>query len=400
MACDTTHPSIPLLDLKRPMHVTPGLRDDLVAAMERVLDSGMYILGTEVEAFEAAAAAYCRVGHAIGVSSGTDALLLSLMALGIGAGDDVLCPTYTFFATAGTVARVGARPVFVDCCPGCFNMLPQAASERMTPNTQAMMPVHLFGQLAAMPQLQALAQRFGLAVIEDAAQALGAQSSAGRAGALGHVGCFSFFPSKNLGALGDAGMVTTQDSQLAARLRVLRVHGSQPKYFHSMVGGNFRLDALQAAVLRTKLPHLDAASAARAQHAAQYHELFTAAGMAVHHGCICQGETVASPRAAAPLSLPTQNPGRHIYNQYIVRIGGGRRDAVRTALAAGGIGAEVYYPVPMHLQPCFAHLGYRPGDFPNAEAAAQDTLALPIFPELRSDEVARIAACVLQACRT
>jgi dTDP-4-amino-4,6-dideoxygalactose transaminase len=391
----STPQPIPLLDLRRPLAQTPGLRQSLIDAFERVLDGGQYILGDEVAAFERAAAAYCQLPYAVGTSSGTDALLLALMGLDIGPGDDVLCPTFTFFATAGSIARLGARPVFVDCCPGCYNMLPREAATRRTPNVRAVMPVHLFGQLADMAALMPWAKAHGLAVVEDAAQALGASSPAGVAGSIGTAGCFSFFPSKNLGALGDAGLVTTHDPQLADRLTVLRVHGGRPKYVHATLGGNFRIDALQAAMLQVKLLHLDAASAARAAHAARYDALFAASGLADTQPCLCEAEASGAP---AVLGLPVRRPGRHIYNQYILRIGAGRRDAVRAGLAAAGIGTEIYYPRPLHLQPCFAHLGYRPGDFPHAEAAAQQTLALPIFAELQPDEIERIARTVVLLC--
>lgn len=391
---------IPLLDLRRPLQEAPALHRALTAAFARVLDSGVYILGPEVEAFERDVAAYCQVPHAVGTSSGTDALLLALMALDVGPGDDVLCPAYTFFATAGSIQRLGARPVFVDCCPGCYNMCPQGAAKARTPNTKAVLPVHLFGQTAAMAELLAMAEVHGLAVVEDAAQALGAAGDVGRAGSMGRAGCFSFFPSKNLGALGDAGLVTTHDAQLAARLRVLRVHGGAPKYYHSMIGGNFRLDALQAALLRAKLPYLDVSTQARAEHAALYTALFEASGRAATLPCTCAaGARRPSAGAhACPIGLPVAQQPRHTYNQYIVRIGNGRRDHVRAALAAQGIATEIYYPVPMHLQPCFAHLGHRVGDFPQAEQAAHETLALPIFAQLRADEIARVAGQVIALC--
>lgn len=394
------HAAIPLLDLKRPLGQTPGLAHALTQAFARVLHSGQYIMGPEVAAFEAEAAAYCGVPHAIGTSSGTDALLLALMAHDIGPGDDVLCPTYTFFATAGTIRRTGARPIFVDICPGCYNMHPEACAQAITPNTRAIMPVHLFGQTAHMTLLQAFAKRHALIVIEDAAQAMGAETKdKERAGSMGDAGCFSFFPSKNLGALGDAGLVTTHDAALAERMRVLRVHGGAPKYYHSMIGGNFRIDALQAALLRVKLPYLDAATEARATHAAQYQALFEASGLAQAQTCICdQTTTQAASPEQTPLGLPNNPRGRHIYNQYTVRVRHGARDRVRATLGAQGIGTEIYYPVPMHLQPCFASAGGRAGDMPHAEAAAQQSMALPIFPELSTDDIERVAYAVIKAC--
>lgn len=390
------HPPIALLDLKRS---STALEPALTEAFTRVLRSGHYILGPEVEAFEQEAAAAIGVPYAVGVSSGTDALLLALMALNVGVGDDVLCPTYTFFATAGTVWRTGARPVFVDSCPGCYNMLPAQLSERRTTTTRAVVPVHLFGQTAAMESIMAFATQHALPVIEDAAQALGAAFCGRQAGTLGTVGCFSFFPSKNLGAFGDAGLLTTADATLAEKLRILRVHGSKPKYVHHLVGANFRLDALQAALLRVKLPHLDAATAARQRNAALYTQLFTASGQGAMQTCICHGNGAATADVGdnAPLGLPVTVQSRHIFNQYIVRVRHGRRAAVQAALTAARIGHEIYYPVPMHLQPCFKTLGHSCGDFPHAEAAADETLALPIFPELTAAEIEQVAQTVLAA---
>jgi dTDP-4-amino-4,6-dideoxygalactose transaminase len=378
---------------------TPNLSQALIDTFSRVMHSGQYILGAEVAAFEAEAAAYCGAAHAVGTSSGTDALLLALMAHDIGPGDDVLCPTYTFFATAGTIARTGARPVFVDICPGCYNMHPDACSQALTPNTRAIIAVHLFGQTAHMTLLRAFAKSQKLVVIEDAAQAIGAHSGSERAGSMGDAGCFSFFPSKNLGALGDAGMVTTQHATLAERMRILRVHGGAPKYYHSSIGGNFRIDALQAALLRVKLPYLDAASEQRAKHAALYQSMFEASGLAAAQACVCAGQLPAqSDFNEPPLGLPNVPQGRHIYNQYTLRVRRGRRDSLRAALHKLGIGTEIYYPVPMHLQPCFAALGYQQGDLPHAEAAAEQSLALPIFPELHPKEICRVAEAVIAQC--
>ena len=393
----TTNPApagVPLLDLKRalPTHETA-----LTAAFTRVLRSGHYVMGPEVDAFEAAAAEYCGSQHALAVSSGTDALLLALMGLDIGQGDEVVVPTYTFFASAGSVWRLGARPVFADVCPGCYNILPSALPALLSPRTRALMPVHLYGQCAAMDEVLAVARSRDLPVVEDAAQALGAETVQGRAGALGTVGCFSFFPSKNLGALGDAGLVTTQESNLAAKMRVLRVHGGAPKYYHAQVGGNFRMDALQAALLGVKLPHLDADTAQRQNNAALYGQLFAESGLATAGTCVCRGAAMR-PQQETPIVLPITHPGRHIYNQYIIRLTGDRRDRVRAHLADLKIGSEIYYPVPLHLQACFSSLGYKAGDLPHAERAAAQTLALPIFPELSAEEIGRVAQAVIQAC--
>jgi dTDP-4-amino-4,6-dideoxygalactose transaminase len=383
-----------LLDLQRPL---PDLTPELTAAFQRVLASGHYILGPEVDAFEAEAAAYCGARHALGVSSGTDALLLALMALEVGAGDEVVCPTYTFFATAGTVWRLGGRPVLVDCCPACFNSPPEALIAALGPKTKVVLPVHLFGQAPHLaPVLEAAAAR-ELPVVEDAAQAMGVEYAGRRAGSLGTIGCFSFFPSKNLGAFGDAGLVTCQEDALAERLRILRVHGGKPKYYHSVVGGNFRIDALQAALLRVKLPRLESYHVRRQRNAALYTALFRASGLAEDETCICEG--AAPTQTSAPLGLPVAQRGRHIFNQYTVRIRGGRRDALRAHLADRKIGSEIYYPVPMHLHPCFERLGDSRGSMPHAESAAAETLALPIFPELTEAEIERVATEVVAACR-
>jgi dTDP-4-amino-4,6-dideoxygalactose transaminase len=349
---------VPLLDLQA--QYAP-LRDEILAAIARVADSQRFIGGPEVEAFEREIADDLGVAHAVGLSSGTDALLVALMALGIGPGDEVITPTFSFFATAGCVTRVGAIPRFVDIDPATFNLDAAAVADALTARTRAIIPVHLYGQCADMDPLLDLARRSGIAVIEDAAQAIGATYKGRQAGAMGTAGCFSFFPSKNLGAFGDAGLLTTNDDALAREARLLRNHGAEPKYIHQRIGGNFRLDAIQAAVLRVKRPHLAGWSEARRRNAGRYDRLFAASGAAV--------------------GLPARAPDRrHIFNQYVVRVPA--RDAVREALAARGIGTEVYYPVPFHLQPCFAPLGYREGDFPAAEAAAADVLALPIYGEL------------------
>lgn len=355
---------MPLLDLQA--QYAP-LRDEILAAVTRVCDSQRFIMGPEIDAFEREIAALIGVEHAVGVSSGTDALLLALMALGIGPGDEVVTSTYSFFATAGAIVRVGARPVLADIDPATFNLDPAAIEAAITPRTRAILPVHLYGLCADMDPIMALAGRVGLPVIEDAAQAIGATYEGRPAGGIGTVGCFSFFPSKNLGAFGDAGLLTTNDATLARRARLMRVHGMEPKYYHHMIGGNFRMDALQAAVLRVKAPHLDAWTEARRVNARRYRALFREAGLHEH------------------VVLPVEPPGRrHIYNQFVVRVPG--RDELKAALDAQGIGNEIYYPVPFHLQPCFAGLGYRDGDFPHAERAAGDTIAIPIYSELSIDQ--------------
>jgi len=352
--------SIPLLDL-RPEY--ESLRDDLVAALVRVADSQQYILGPEVDAFEQAIAAQIGARYAVGVSSGTDALLISLMALGIGRGDEVVTPTFSFFATAGCVTRVGARPVFVDIDPATYNIdVPQAIAA-ITSRTRAIIPVHLFGLCADMDPLLDAARRRGIAVIEDAAQAIGARYKDRPAGTLGEFGCFSFFPSKNLGAFGDAGLVTAETDERRDLLRRLRVHGSSPKYYHRLIGGNFRIDPIQAAVLRVKAPHLERWTEARRANAAHYRGLFRECGL------------------DSIVTLPQEPDGySHIFNQFVIRAP--RRDELRAHLTSRGVGTEIYYPVPFHLQECFADLGYPSGAFPISEAAAREVLALPIYGAL------------------
>jgi dTDP-4-amino-4,6-dideoxygalactose transaminase len=337
-------------------------------------------------------AAYTGAAHGIGVSSGTDALLLAMMALGIGPGDEVITSPFTFFATAGTIARLGARPVFCDIDPVTFNLSPEAVQSfidtgcaeeggvlrnvKTGGRIRALMPVHLYGQSAAMGPLLGIARAHGLSVVEDAAQAIGTEDVDGRrVGSIGDIGCFSFFPSKNLGAFGDAGLCTTNDAALAERMRVLRVHGGKPKYMHALIGGNFRIDELQAAVLRVKLKHLDDWSARRGRNAAYYDAAFGAARL---EGWLATPSTVSG--------------GRHIFNQYIVRAA--QRDALRRHLGEHGVGTEIYYPVPLHLQQCFAHLGFTAGSFPESERAAAETLALPIYPELEEAQLAHVVASV------
>jgi dTDP-4-amino-4,6-dideoxygalactose transaminase len=375
---------IPLLDLKA--QYAP-IREEIRAAMDRVCDAQYFIGGPEVEALEGEIARYSTAQFAIGVTSGTDALIVALMASGIQPGDEVITTPYSFFATAGCIDRLGAVPVFVDIDPLSYNIDPALVEAAVTAKTRAIIPVHLYGQMADMDPMMEIAARHNLVVIEDAAQAIGAEYGGRRAGSIGHFGCFSFFPSKNLGAFGDGGMVTANDADLAHVARLLRNHGAEPKYYHKLVGGNFRLDALQAAILRIKLPHLDGWTAGRQRNAARYRELFAAAGLVV------DGPSAAGKGGVVlPAELPAR---RHIYNQFVIRTD--RRAAVMAALKARKIGHEIYYPVPLHLQECFAELGYRPDSLPNAELAANETLALPIYPELTEEMQAAVVAAVASA---
>jgi len=378
---------IPLLDLQAQYR---PIRDEILAAMTRVADSQRFIMGPEIEALEDELAGLLGIRHAIAVSSGTDALLLALMALDIRPGDEVITPTYSFFATAGCVSRLGARPVLVDIDPVTFNIDCERAVAAITPRTKAIMPVHLFGLSADLDPLVEAGRRAGIPIVEDAAQAIGATYHAQPVGGIGTFGCFSFFPSKNLGAFGDAGLLTTNDDRLAARARLLRTHGMQPRYYHHVVGANFRMDALQAAVLRVKAPHLAAWTDARRVNAGRYRELFRAAGLA--------GDGVlGAPPPAAPspgqILLPVEAPGRrHIYNQFVIRTPD--RDALKQHLDAEGIGNEIYYPVPFHLQPCFADLGYAAGTFAHAERAAAESLAIPIYGELTESQQERVVSAI------
>lgn len=350
---------VPLLDLKA-QYAT--IKDEVREAVDRVIESQYFILGPEVVALEQEVAAYSQCKFGIGVSSGTDALLVALMAVGVEAGDEVITPPYSFFATAGCVARLGAKPVFVDIDPQSYNIDPAGIEAAITAKTKAIIPVHLYGQMAEMNPIMEIAQKHNLYVIEDAAQAIGSEYHGRRAGAIGHLGCFSFFPSKNLGGFGDGGMVTANDPALAEKVRRLRNHGYRQKYFSQDVGGNFRLDAIQAAVLRVKLPHLDDWTAGRQRNAQTYRRLFAAAGL-------------------SQIGLPAELPHRrHIYNQFVIRCP--QRDELMDFLKQRKIGSEIYYPQPLHLQECFANLGYKPGDYPESERAAAETLALPIYPEL------------------
>jgi dTDP-4-amino-4,6-dideoxygalactose transaminase len=367
--------NVPLLDLKAQYQ---SIKNEVDAAVAEVLESQHFILGPKVKECEQAIAAYSNCAHGVGVSSGTDALLACLMAEDIGAGDEVITTPYTFFATAGSIARTGARPVFVDIDPVCFNIDPARIEEKVTARTRAIIPVHLYGQMADMDPIMEIAKRRNLVVIEDAAQAIGAEYHGRRAGSIGHYGCFSFFPSKNLGAGGDGGMVVTPDAARAERLSVMRAHGSKPKYYHKFIGGNFRLDALQAAIVNVKLRHLDAWTEARQRNARRYDRLFVESGLL----------------ARGAVALPLIVTDRHIFNQYVIRVPD--RDRLQTALKERGVGTEIYYPVPMHLQECFASLGHTVGDFPESERAANETLALPIYPELTDEQAAYVVAGLLE----
>ncbi len=358
---------IPMLDLKTQYL---SLKADLDAAVMRVIESTQFINGPDVEAMEQEVAQYCRASHCIGVSSGSDALLVCLMALDIGAGDEVITTPYTFFATAGAIVRMGAKPVFVDIDPLTFNIDTKGIASKITPRTKAIMPVHLFGQCAEMDPILDLAKKHKLAVIEDAAQAIGSEYKGRRAGSMGTVGCYSFFPSKNLGCFGDGGAVVTQDRALADKIRLLRGHGSHPKYYHQVVGGNFRLDSIHAAVLRVKLKHLDSWSQARQLGAAYYTTALTKYGL---------GRLIEAPKIMQ---------SRHIFNQYVVRCN--EREDLREHLKREKITTEVYYPQPMHLQECFANLGYKKGEFPESEQAALTSLALPMYPELPNTQRERV----------
>ena len=356
---------VPLLDLRAQY---AGIKAELDAAVHRVLDSTRFIGGPEVSGLEEEIARYSRCAHAVACASGTDALLLSLKALGVGPGDEVVTCAYSFFASAGVVVNAGATPVFIDIDPATYNFDAHRLEAAITPSTKAVIAVHLYGQCCDLGAVKAVCEKKKVWLIEDAAQAIGAEWEGRRAGSVGDLGCFSFFPSKNLGAAGDGGMVVAQDAALADRVRLLREHGARPKYHHALVGTNSRLDAIQAAILRVKLKHLDRWSEKRALNAALYDRLL-------------EGSRIGRPYRDAR--------ARHIYNQYVVRVP--NRDAVRTRMTDRGIGTEIYYPVPLHLQQCFAMLGHQPGDMPHSEAAARETLALPIYPELTEDQIRHVA---------
>jgi dTDP-4-amino-4,6-dideoxygalactose transaminase len=365
---------VPLLDLQAQYR---PLRTEILAAIERVCDSQRFIMGPEITSLETEMAAMLGVRHAVAVSSGTDALLLALMALDIKAGDEVVTSTYSFFATAGAVARLGARPVLVDIDDTTFNLDPEKLSAAITPRTKAIIPVHLFGQSADMDPILDIAARAHIPIVEDAAQAIGALYKSRLLGGLGAFGCFSFFPSKNLGAFGDAGLLTTNDDGLAKQARLMRTHGMEPRYYHHVVGGNFRMDAIQAAILRVKAPHLAEWTTRRRANADRYRTLFQDAGVLDR------------------VTLPHAPDDRwHIYNQFVIRTSD--RDGLKKHLDARGIGTEIYYPVPFHQQPCFAYLGYRTGEFPKAERAAQESLALPIYSELTSAQQEAVVSAVAE----
>jgi len=363
---------VPLLDLQAQYR---QIRAELLAAVTAVCDSQRFIMGPEIEALESDLAVQLGIRHAIAVSSGTDALLLALMALDVGAGDEVVTTAYSFFATAAAIARLGARPVFVDIDRETFNIDAGRVAAAMRPRTKAILPVHLVGQSADLAPIMEIARQAGVPVVEDAAQAIGATYQGRPVGGIGTFGCFSFFPSKNLGAFGDAGLLTTNDHRLAERARLLRTHGMAPKYYHHLIGANFRMDAIQAAVLRVKAPHLAAWTAARQDNASRYRALFRDAAL--------DGE----------VTLPAERPDSvHIFNQFVIRLE--QRDALKRHLDEAGIGSEIYYPVPFHMQPCFEYLGHRRGDFPQAEAAARDSLAIPIYGELGAEQQAAVVDAI------
>jgi len=365
--------NVPLLDLKEQNET---LRPEIEAALGRVLDTNGFILGGEVAELEKELAAYCGTKYAIGCASGSDAILLALMALDVGPGDEVITTPYSFFATVSSITRLGATPVFVDIDPLTYNLDIDQVEAAITPRTKAIEPVHLYGQCADMAALNAIAEKHSIPVVEDAAQAIGAEEDGVGAGAMSAIGCFSFYPSKNLGGMGDGGFVTTNDDALAKKLLALRVHGSEEKYYHKYVGLNSRLDGFQGAVLRVKLPHLDAWTDKRRANADNYRRLFTDLGL------------------TEQIALPVERENaKHIYNQYVIRVPN-RRDELRAYLTEKGVGSDIYYPVPLHLQECFEYLGYKIGDMPESEKAARETLALPIYPEMSSDQQAYVAETI------
>jgi dTDP-4-amino-4,6-dideoxygalactose transaminase len=367
---------VPVLDLKAQYET---IRDEIEPVVRDLCESQMFVMGREVAALEAEIAALCGTARGIGCASGTDALLLPLMAANIGAGDEVITSPYSFFATAGSIWRTGAKPVFVDIEPDTYNIDPAQIEAAITPRTRAIIPVHLYGQMADMGPINEIAKKHGLFVLEDAAQAIGARYHEHPSGSLGHVGAFSFYPSKNLGAFGDAGMMVTNDAELGGLLARLRVHGMEPKYCHHEVGFNSRLDALQAAVLRVKLRHLEAWTNGRRAVAARYQTLFD------------------NLRLTGMIGVPRERDGYyHVYNQFVIRVPASIRDGLREHLSARQIGTEIYYPIPLHLQPCFSALGHNSGDFPSAEAAARETIALPIYPELTAEQQGFVVGSIRQ----
>lgn len=366
---------VPLLDLKEQ---NEALRPEIEAAIARVLDTNEFILGGEVALLEKELAVYCGSNHAIACASGSDAILLALMAFDVGPGDEVITTPYSFFATISSITRLGATPIFADIDPVHFNIEPEQIAEKITSRTKALEPVHLYGQCANMTAINEIAARSKIPVVEDAAQAIGAVFENRRAGSIGDVGCFSFYPSKNLGGMGDGGFLTTNDDDIARKLRALRVHGSETRYHHKYVGLNSRLDGFQGAILRAKLPHLHTWTEKRRANAERYNSLIDKFSLRQY------------------LTPPTEHDGaRHIYNQYVVRIEKGR-DELREFLAAKGIGTDIYYPIPLHLQECFAYLGYKEGNFPIAESAARETLALPIYPELRDEQQEYVVSTIAE----
>jgi dTDP-4-amino-4,6-dideoxygalactose transaminase len=374
---------VPLLDLKAQY---ASIKKDIDAAIARVVESQHFILGPEVEGLEKEIAAYSGCSHSIGVTSGTDAILVALMALGIGPGDEVITSPNTFVATATCIARLGAKAVFVDIDPISYNLDTTRLERAITSRTKALMPVHLFGQMADMDRVMAIANSKGLPVVEDGAQAIGSEWGGKRAGSFGAMGCLSFFPSKNLGAFGDAGAVVTNDGALAAKVKLLRSQGQEPKYFSKIVGGNFRIDALQAAILRAKLPHLDGWTAGRQRNAAFYRKRFVELGVDANQVRPSKEHALTLPREASNV--------RHVYNQFVIR--SNDRDGLKRFLSEHHIGTEIYYPQPMHLQACFASWGGKPGDFPEAEAAATQSLALPVYPELNEGQLETVVQTTLQ----
>lgn len=381
---------VPLLDLKIQYR---ALKQEIDAALIRVAESQACILGPEVDALERELEAYLGVKHAIGVSSGTDALLMALMALGVGPGDEVIVPTFSFFATAGCVARLNSTPVFVDVDNVTFNLDPELTRKAITPRTKAIIPVHLFGQAANMDAFMAISSEFNIPIIEDAAQAIGTQTSDGRrVGSIGHIGCFSFYPTKNLGAFGDGGLVTTNDDEMAVRLKQIRNHGMEPRYYHRIMGGNFRLDAMQGAVLRVKLPHLPSWHEGRRRNAELYTKLFIEAGLSSAPGITSfgPGNAILLPKA---VSAGT-SPDHHIFNQFTIRTA--HRNALRAYLAERGIGSEIYYPVPFHRQECFASLKCDDNAFPISNCLAATVLSLPIYPELEEHHIREVVAAIAE----
>lgn len=366
---------VPLLDLSEQNAM---LRPEIEAALGRVLDTSAFILGPEVKELEAELAEYCGVKYAIGCSSGSDALVLALMAVGVEAGDEVITTPYSFFASVSAITRLGAKPVFVDIDPETYNIDTALIEEKISSKTKAIEPVHLYGQCSEMDALLAVSEKHGVPIVEDAAQAIGAEDNGRRAGSMGNAGCFSFYPSKNLGGMGDGGFVSTNDDETAKRLFALRVHGSEERYHHKWIGLNSRLDGFQGAVLRVKLPHLDAWTDARRANAAFYRE------------------ALSDIENSGFLTLPKERADvRHIYNQFVIRVPE-RRDELQAFLAENGIGTDIYYPIPLHMQECFAYLGGKEGGLPNAEKAAAETLALPVYPELKPEQIEYVAGRIAE----